>query len=349
MHREHLLHRDLKSANVFLTRSGGVKLGDFGFAKQLNCTIALASTVCGTPYYFSPELCEKKPYSTKADVWSLGVTLYEMINLRKPFEAKTLPELRKRVLRDVPAPFVATHVSKEMEALCLTLLTKDHINRPSIEEVIRMPYVSQYLTAFATSMDDRIRAILSRRAEIFSLYPSNVGSATSPVAAGVVSQKKQKFDPAQVREAMKGRQVDLDVKEDIGTFRRLHMRDLPDVRSTVGKNCPPTIIAELYSLIVEEESCLQMKSDAHQILTSLAPPLPQLAELLGAPQTDEEDHLRAALGDGFVKAIELSLKLAETPDEGAGDVLKALKDVLGEKEHLLSTVQRVAMQFELDK
>ena len=92
-----------------------------------------------------------------------------------------------------------------------------------------------------------------------------------------------------------------------------------------------------------------MKADAHQILNSLAPSPPQLAELLGAPQTDEEDHLRAVLGDGFVKAIELSLKLAETPDDRAADVLKALKDVLGEKEHLLSTVQRVAMQFELDK
>ena len=349
LHKEHLLHRDLKSANVFLTRSGGVKLGDFGFAKQLNCTIALASTVCGTPYYFSPELCAKMPYSTKADVWSLGVTLFEMINLRKPFEAKTLPELRKKVIHDAPARFVARHVSRDMEALCLALLSKDQDCRPSIEEVLRMPYVQQYLSAFAASMDERARVIAGRKAEIFTAYPCDDKSAGSVVLQANVSQKKQKFDPRQVREVMKGKVLDIGVKEDKTAIKRFHQRDLPDVRGMVGKACPLPLINELYSLLLEEESCAQMKADASDILTSRPSPVPQLADLLGAPQTDEENYLRCALGEGFVKAVELSLKLNEASEEDAPRVLQALTVLLGDKDHLLSTIQRVAMQFELDK
>jgi serine/threonine protein kinase len=129
LHRNHLLHRDLKSANIFLTAQGDVRLGDFGFSKQLTMTTGLATTVCGTPYYFSPEMCQKLPYNNKSDVWALGVVLYEMINLRKPFEAQNLPELKKRVLTEEPAAFVATHISAELKELCLTLLQSSFYRR----------------------------------------------------------------------------------------------------------------------------------------------------------------------------------------------------------------------------
>ncbi|CAB1108472.1 unnamed protein product [Ectocarpus sp. CCAP 1310/34] len=72
IHDRKILHRDLKTQNIFLTRSRVVKLGDFGIAKVLGSTFDLARTAIGTPYYMSPEICQEKRYNHKSDMWSLG-------------------------------------------------------------------------------------------------------------------------------------------------------------------------------------------------------------------------------------------------------------------------------------
>merc|ERR1719482_2141178 len=80
-----MLHRDLKPANVFLSATSDVKLGDFGLAKALEATCALANTQCGTPVYMSPELCLGKDYNRAADVYALGCVLYELMTLTMPW------------------------------------------------------------------------------------------------------------------------------------------------------------------------------------------------------------------------------------------------------------------------
>lgn len=81
IHGRKILHRDIKSQNIFLTSNGTVKLGDFGISKLLESTNEAAMTVVGTPYYMSPEVCENKPYTFKSDVWALGCVLYELCTL----------------------------------------------------------------------------------------------------------------------------------------------------------------------------------------------------------------------------------------------------------------------------
>jgi len=87
LHSNKILHRDVKTINMFLTKENKIKIGDLGVAKLLNQTANFAHTVVGTPYYLSPELCEEKPYNHKSDIWSLGCVLYELCTLKHPFES----------------------------------------------------------------------------------------------------------------------------------------------------------------------------------------------------------------------------------------------------------------------
>ena len=72
IHKKNILHRDLKTQNIFVTSKKLVKIGDFGISKWLSHTLDLATTAIGTPHYLSPEICRRQPYSHKSDMWSLG-------------------------------------------------------------------------------------------------------------------------------------------------------------------------------------------------------------------------------------------------------------------------------------
>jgi len=87
------MHRDLKSANVFLTKSGDAKLGDLNVSKVMKNGLCMSQT--GTPYYASPEVWNDDPYDYKSDIWSLGCVLYESLALKPPFRAESMDLLYK--------------------------------------------------------------------------------------------------------------------------------------------------------------------------------------------------------------------------------------------------------------
>lgn len=86
MHSHRIVHRDLKSLNVFLTADGHIKIGDLGLGRLLQGDRHLMESRVGTPLYLSPELVRRQPYDYKVDVWSLGCLIYSLAALRPPFE-----------------------------------------------------------------------------------------------------------------------------------------------------------------------------------------------------------------------------------------------------------------------
>ena len=75
-------------------------MGDFGISKVLENTIDSATTVVGTPYYMSPEVCQNHPYSSKSDIWALGCLLYELCALKHAFESGNLLGLVNKIVHD---------------------------------------------------------------------------------------------------------------------------------------------------------------------------------------------------------------------------------------------------------
>ena len=84
IHSKRIIHRDLKPPNVLLNNKGFVKLADFGLSRLNLEAGGQAQTVCGTPYYMSPERIIEQPYTFASDIWSLGCILYE-VNFKNYF------------------------------------------------------------------------------------------------------------------------------------------------------------------------------------------------------------------------------------------------------------------------
>ena len=143
IHSKNIIHRDIKTQNIFLMKNGKVKIGDFGISKALTNTKNNASTIIGTPYYFSPEIINGEPYNYKTDIWSLGVVLYEMCCLKLPFESNNIAQLSIKILRGKYDP-IPNRYSKNMANLIKQMLNIDQKLRPSIFEVIQSPLLKNY-------------------------------------------------------------------------------------------------------------------------------------------------------------------------------------------------------------
>ena len=104
MHSKNILHRDLKTQNLFLTKDNILKIGDFGISKQLGTMSDLAQTACGTPYFMPPEVCKGEPYGEKADIWAIGCILYELTLLKKPFDSDTISGVFNMIIHQMLEP-----------------------------------------------------------------------------------------------------------------------------------------------------------------------------------------------------------------------------------------------------
>lgn len=149
LHDKNIMHRDLKPHNLLLTNNKKtLKISDFGFAKSMSSEESMAQTMCGTPYYMAPEIMQNKQYLSKADLWSVGIIMYEMAYGKYPYSNVYGPfDLRDKIETiDIEYPTYPDQTSNDLsdDAVDLMngLLQKDPAMRVSWEEFFTHPWLN---------------------------------------------------------------------------------------------------------------------------------------------------------------------------------------------------------------
>ncbi|KKA27919.1 hypothetical protein TD95_003807 [Thielaviopsis punctulata] len=178
VHKEGIIHRDIKCANVLVTDVGGVQLCDFGVAGIMNTRFDKRSTVTGTLQWMAPELFESAAYGTEVDIWAFGSMVYEVASGLPP-NATTLqniPDISRFLKNNCPRleGDQYSDLLKDMVAYCLV---DDPAMRPRIEEIQQHPYIANTEERFPT-------ASLSRLVKGYRLWETQGGSRRSLFAAG---------------------------------------------------------------------------------------------------------------------------------------------------------------------
>ena len=177
LHQKKILHRDIKTKNIFIKNNLTVKIGDFGIAKILNSTSSYAHTFIGTPYYISPELCKDQPYNDKSDVWSLGCVLYELCTLNHPFEGGTQVEIYEKIMTQ-KFKAISNEYSNELKRMVDLLLEKDERKRPKMKEILKMKCVmdraKKYNIEINLSENDTIEEEEKEKNEMGNKYGNKI-------------------------------------------------------------------------------------------------------------------------------------------------------------------------------
>ena len=188
LHEYNILHRDLKSANVFLFRDGTAKLGDLNVSKI--SFRGLGCTQTGTPYYASPEFWKDNPYNLKSDIWSLGCLCYELLMLKTPFRAESMEALYKKVMKG-KYPEINKKYSKKFDYVISYMLQLKPENRPNTQQILNIPEIQDKIRElnifpiesekinWNTDINNRINSGKSRSSNINKSFQSNEQNSTS--------------------------------------------------------------------------------------------------------------------------------------------------------------------------
>ncbi|KAG1447425.1 hypothetical protein G6F56_009266 [Rhizopus delemar] len=142
LHRNSIVHRDLKIENIMIDKSGRqIKIIDFGLS-NLFCPERLLTTYCGSLYFAAPELLKANPYSgPEVDIWSLGVVIYVMATGSVPFDDKSMPGLHEKIKKghvDYPS-----HLSEDCKHLLSSIFTTDPVQRIIMTDIIHHPWINK--------------------------------------------------------------------------------------------------------------------------------------------------------------------------------------------------------------
>ncbi|KAI9181644.1 hypothetical protein LWI28_017068 [Acer negundo] len=148
LHEKHLIHRDLKPQNLFLSTNEAtpvLKIGDFGFARSLTPQ-DLADTLCGSPLYMAPEIIQNHKYDAKADLWSVGAILFQLVTGKPPFDGNNHLQLFQNILRSTELwfpPGALEDLHPDCVDLCRSLLRQNPVERITFKEFFTHKFLGE--------------------------------------------------------------------------------------------------------------------------------------------------------------------------------------------------------------
>ncbi|TWW61624.1 Serine/threonine-protein kinase [Takifugu flavidus] len=179
LHGRNILHRDLKTQNIFLTKLNIIKVGDLGIARVLENQNDMASTLIGTPYYMSPELFSNKPYNHKSDVWALGCCVYEMSTLKHAFNARDMNSLVYRIVQG-KLPQMPSKYDPHLGELIKCMLCKRPEDRPDVKVILRQPYIKGQIALFLKATKEKTAKSKKKTVSSVDCNTNAASSVTSP-------------------------------------------------------------------------------------------------------------------------------------------------------------------------
>ena len=140
VHKKNKIHRDIKAGNVLFNSKGEVKLADFGVSAQLDQSTKAKMTIIGTPYWMAPEVILATGTTTKADIWSLGITAIEFATGIPPL-ANLSPMRALMKIPNLPPPKPEGNFSKNFKSFVADCLIKNPEKRPTAEQLLTHPFI----------------------------------------------------------------------------------------------------------------------------------------------------------------------------------------------------------------
>ena len=192
IHSKKIIHRDIKTLNIFLTKNFDAKIGDLGVAKILENTNH-AMTFIGTPYYVSPEMCRNKPYNEKSDIWALGCILYELLTFNHPFTATNQAALFIKILNNKYNPF-PPGVPEDLKNMVDFILEKDYELRPSMADIITRKSFQD--NAIRLKLDKDLKNVLGIDILPLQSFKNNI---SSDIEDKVIFERKSNTDNSEFK------------------------------------------------------------------------------------------------------------------------------------------------------